>query len=85
VLSRTLFIGGVATGVTEDKLRAMFGKLGEVQTCIVSQEKHHAFVKMCTRAGAVAGREGKERCQDFDFMMNIRSVSPGYIDLQAVR
>ncbi|KAF2156186.1 hypothetical protein K461DRAFT_275300 [Myriangium duriaei CBS 260.36] len=58
VLSRTLFVGGCAA--PEHELRAIFARFGEVQTCIANPDKRHAFVKMCTRADAVAAKEGME-------------------------
>ncbi|KAF2688953.1 hypothetical protein K458DRAFT_414623 [Lentithecium fluviatile CBS 122367] len=62
VLSRTLFIGG-ASG-TEGEIRSIFSRFGKVQTCIVNQDKRHAFVKMLTRPDAVAAKEGMDSIQD---------------------
>lgn len=62
VLSRTLFIGGA--GGTEGEIRAIFSRFGRVQTCIVNQDKRHAFVKMMTRPEAVAAKEGMDNLQD---------------------
>ncbi|KAM0815148.1 hypothetical protein AB5N19_00942 [Seiridium cardinale] len=58
VLSRTLFVGGVTC--SEAELRGMFGRHGQVQTCIVNKDKRHAFVKMLTRKDAVAAKEAME-------------------------
>ncbi|KAG0636928.1 hypothetical protein HOY80DRAFT_1010973 [Tuber brumale] len=58
VLSRTLFVGGVT--ITDDELRKLFEKHGYVQSCIVNQEKRHAFIKMLTRQDAVKARQGME-------------------------
>ncbi|KAJ2902483.1 Rpb7-binding protein seb1 [Zalerion maritima] len=58
VLSRTLFVGGVSC--SEDELKQVFSKYGYVQSCIVNQDKRHAFVKMMTRKHAVAAREAME-------------------------
>ncbi|KAH6656663.1 hypothetical protein BKA67DRAFT_163164 [Truncatella angustata] len=58
VLSRTLFVGGVTC--SEAELRGMFGRTGQVQTCIVNKDKRHAFVKMLTRKDAVAAKEVME-------------------------
>ena len=62
VLSRTLFVGGA--GGTEGEIRAIFSRFGRVQTCIVNQDKRHAFVKMLTRPDAVAAKEGMDSLQD---------------------
>lgn len=62
VLSRTLFVGGA--GGTEGEIRTIFARFGRVQTCIVNQDKRHAFVKMLTRPDAVAAKEGMDNLQD---------------------
>lgn len=62
VLSRTLFIGGA--NATESELRHIFTRFGNVQTVIVSNEKRHAFVKMCNREDAVRARVGMEKLQE---------------------
>jgi protein NRD1 len=62
VLSRTLFVGGA--GGTEGEIRDIFSRFGKVQTCIVNQDKRHAFVKMMTRPDAVAAKEGMDTLQD---------------------
>lgn len=62
VLSRTLFVGGA--GGSESEIRNIFARFGRVQTCIVNQDKRHAFVKMLTRPDAVAAKEGMDRLQD---------------------
>ncbi|KAI0549557.1 hypothetical protein F4679DRAFT_266458 [Xylaria curta] len=58
VLSRTLFVGGVTC--SESELRSVFGRHGQVQTCIVNKDKRHAFVKMVTRRDAVHAKEAME-------------------------
>jgi protein NRD1 len=73
VLSRTLFIGG-ATG-TEGEIRSIFSRFGKVQTCIVNQDKRHAFVKMLTRPDAVAAKEGMDAVQDPTAVSKARQVS----------
>lgn len=60
VLSRTLFVGGVTSRISEDKLSALFSKFGGVQSIIMNHEKRCAFLKMYTREGAIAAREGME-------------------------
>lgn len=62
VYSRTLFVGGA--GGTEGEIRSIFARFGRVQTCIVNQDKRHAFVKMLTRPDAVAAKEGMDSLQD---------------------
>ncbi|POS83209.1 hypothetical protein EPUL_004778 [Erysiphe pulchra] len=59
VLSRTLFVGGV-TG-TEQELRQLFSRYGQVQTCVVNRDKRHAFVKMVSRADAVTAKDAMEK------------------------
>ncbi|KAL0258669.1 hypothetical protein SLS55_006169 [Diplodia seriata] len=59
VLSRTLFVGGVSA--SEQELRQIFSRFGEVQTCIVNPEKHHAFVKMANRTDSVQAKLGMEK------------------------
>ncbi|KAF8544421.1 hypothetical protein BDD12DRAFT_506439 [Trichophaea hybrida] len=58
VLSRTLFVGGVTIG--DDELRQLFENFGQVQSCIVNQDKRHAFIKMLTREDAVKAKAGME-------------------------
>ncbi|KAI0187376.1 hypothetical protein F4808DRAFT_472541 [Astrocystis sublimbata] len=58
VLSRTLFVGGVTC--SEAELRSVFGRHGQVQTCIVNKDKRHAFVKMVNRRDAVHAKEAME-------------------------
>lgn len=62
VLSRTLFVGGA--GGTEGEIRSIFSRFGKVQTCIVNQDKRHAFVKMLTRPDAIAAKQGMDNLQD---------------------
>lgn len=62
VLSRTLFVGGA--GGTEGEIREIFGRFGQVQTCIVNLDKRHAFVKMMTRPHAVAAKQGMDTLAD---------------------
>ncbi|KAF3034818.1 hypothetical protein E8E12_006921 [Didymella heteroderae] len=51
-------------GGTEGEIRSIFNRFGRVQTCIVNQDKRHAFVKMLTRPDAVAAKEGMDNLQD---------------------
>lgn len=72
VLSRTLFVGGA--GGTEDEIRSIFSRFGRVQTCIVNQDKRHAFVKMLTRPDAVSAKEGMDAIQDAATLAKARQV-----------
>jgi protein NRD1 len=72
VLSRTLFVGGA--GGTEGEIRAIFSRFGKVQTCIVNQEKRHAFVKMVNRQDAISAKEGMDNIQDNDALSKARQV-----------
>ncbi|KAJ5813860.1 hypothetical protein N7504_010515 [Penicillium tannophilum] len=70
VLSRTLFVGGVTS--SEANLRALFGKFGVVQTCIVNVDKRHAFIKMITRQDAIAARDGMESYRAGEMQLRTR-------------
>lgn len=72
VLSRTLFVGGA--GGTEGEIRSIFSRFGKVQTCIVNQDKRHAFVKMLTRADALAAKDGMDAVQDPSTLSKARQV-----------
>jgi len=76
VLSRTLFVGG-ANG-TEGEIRNIFSRFGKVQTCIVNQDKRHAFVKMVNRRDAVAAKEGMDNIQDPVALAKARQVRRTY-------
>lgn len=73
VFSRTLFIGGAAG--TESEIRNIFSQFGKVQSCIVNQDKRHAFVKMLTRPDAVAAKAGMDSIQDPNALSKARQVS----------
>lgn len=75
VLSRTLFVGGVAA--TEAEIREIFSRFGRVQTCIVNIDKRHAFVKMVNRPDAVSAKSGMELIKDSDVLSKIRSTKWG--------
>jgi len=76
VLSRTLFVGGVTHRITEEKLREWFGRFGEVQSVITNPEKRCAFLKMYTRDGAVAAREGMETFPTDDTVIRVPLPNP---------
>ena len=71
VLSRTLFVGGVTNRISEDKLRELFSQFGGVQSIIMNHEKRCAFLKMYTREGAIAAREGMEACHVDDTTIRV--------------
>ena len=73
VLSRTLFVGGVAC--SDQELHRIFSRFGLVQSAIVNNEKRHAFVKMCNRNEAVAARDGMENMTDPEVTSKVRKVS----------
>ncbi|KAI9823335.1 MAG: hypothetical protein M1832_002559 [Thelocarpon impressellum] len=70
VLSRTLFIGGVTCA--EHDLRSVFSQFGNVQTCIVNQEKRHGFIKMISRKDALLAKEGMEQYKPPDMHLRTR-------------
>lgn len=72
VYSRTLFVGGV-TGIKEDDLRDMFARYGYVQSCILNNEKRHAFIKMYTREDAIAAKEGMASYKWGDITIRVRN------------
>jgi protein NRD1 len=72
VFSRTLFVGGA--GGSEGEIRSIFSRFGRVQTCIVNQDKRHAFVKMYTRPDAIAAKEGMDATQDAATLSKARQV-----------
>lgn len=60
---------------TEQELREIFKRFGEVQTCIVNPEKHHAFVKMATRTDSVQAKLGMEKEKNPQVLNKARQVS----------
>lgn len=62
---------------SEDVLRGIFSAFGLVQTCIVNVDKRHAFVKMITRADAMAAKEGMERYKSSEMQLRVRT-KPGF-------
>lgn len=53
----------------------MFERYGKVQTCIINKEKRHAFVKMVSRADAVAAKDGMERDRHPDSQLRVSQES----------
>lgn len=62
VFSRTLFVGG-ANG-SQQEISELFGRFGEVASCIPNREKRHAFVKMTTREHTLNAKAGVEALQN---------------------
>ena len=56
-------------------LRNTFEQYGRVQTCIINKEKRHAFVKMVSRADAVAAKDGMERDRHPDSQLRVSNMS----------
>lgn len=52
VLSRTIFIGGVPSSMSERELTSTLRPYAEVQSVILNNERKHAFVKVYSRAEA---------------------------------
>lgn len=55
----------------EPELRAIFGRYGTVQTCIVNKDKRHAFVKMLTRKDAEAAKTNMEDNRHLDIPLRV--------------
>jgi protein NRD1 len=53
-------------------LRAIFGRFGTVQTCIVNKDKRHAFVKMLSREDAVKAKKGTEDSRNLEVPLRTR-------------
>jgi protein NRD1 len=76
VLSRTLFVGGITSRISEDKVRALFSQFGGVQSIIMNPEKRCAFLKMFTREGAINAREGMETYPTEDTVIRVPFPTP---------
>ena len=76
VLSRTLFVGGITSRISEDKVRALFSQFGGVQSIIMNPEKRCAFLKMYTREGAINARAGMETYPTDDTTIRVPSRTP---------
>lgn len=55
----------------EPELRAIFGRYGTVQTCIVNKDKRHAFVKMLTRKDAELAKTSMEDNRHIDIPLRV--------------
>jgi protein NRD1 len=76
VLSRTLFVGGITSRISEDKVRALFSQFGGVQSIIMNPDKRCAFLKMYTREGAINARQGMETYPTEDTIIRVPFPSP---------
>lgn len=56
---------------SESELRAIFGRFGTVQTCIVNKDKRHAFVKMLSREDAVKAKKGTEDSRNLEVPLRV--------------
>jgi RNA recognition motif-containing protein len=81
VLSRTLFVGGITSRISEDKVRALFSQFGGVQSIIMNPEKRCAFLKMYTREGAINAREGMETYPTEDTTIRVPPIPPIFKNL----
>ena len=57
--------------VPEAELRAIFGRFGTVQTCIVNKDKRHAFVKMLTRKDAENAKNNMEGSRNAELPLRV--------------
>lgn len=69
-----LMIPNYRSRATEQELRQIFSRFGEVQTCIVNPEKHHAFVKMANRTDSVQAKLGMEKEKNPQILNKARQV-----------
>ena len=65
---------------SEAHLRQLFARYGIVQTCIVNNDKRHAFVKMINREDAVKAREGMEQYKQGDMQLRVSCVVSFFAD-----
>ncbi|TPX37554.1 hypothetical protein SmJEL517_g00626 [Synchytrium microbalum] len=61
VVSRTIYVGGITTAITRDRLKAVFETSGRVDTVMINYPKYNAFVKMYTRAEAAVAKDALNR------------------------
>jgi len=59
---------------SEQELRNVFERYGRVQTCIVNKDKRHAFVKMISRADAIAAKEAMEKNRTPDSQLRVSFI-----------
>ena len=60
--------------MSEQELRNIFDRYGQVQTCIVNKDKRHAFVKMISRKDAVSAKDAMEKNRTPDSALRVRST-----------
>ena len=61
----TLFIGGLSAGVSEDDLRTLFGRFGEIVYTKIPPGKGCGFVQFVHRAPAEAAMATMQACPHF--------------------
>lgn len=71
----TLFIGGLSAGVSEDDLRTLFGRFGEIVYTKIPPGKGCGFVQFVHRAPAEAAMATMQACPYF-------RLTPGPAELQ---
>lgn len=60
---------------SDNELREVFSRYGQVQTCIVNKDKRHAFVKMFFRKDAERAKVAMEEARNQEFQLRV-SPSP---------
>jgi hypothetical protein len=63
----------VRNRIGDDELRQLFENFGQVQSCIVNQDKRHAFIKMLTREDAVKAKAGMETYKTDNMTLRVRA------------
>lgn len=72
VLSRTLFVGGVPSHMSEEKLISIFEQCCPVQSVIMNKDKRCAFVKVYYRSDAEVIKNTMETYSEEDFTLRCR-------------
>jgi RNA recognition motif-containing protein len=61
---------------SENELREIFNRFGQVQTCIVNKDKRHAFVKMYYRKDAERAKTAMEEMRNQEFQLRVSPLLP---------
>jgi hypothetical protein len=61
---------------SEQELREIFNRFGQVQTCIVNKDKRHAFVKMFFRKDAERAKTAMEEMRSQEFQLRVSRPRP---------
>lgn len=56
---------------SDNELREVFSRYGQVQTCIVNKDKRHAFVKMFFRKDAERAKVAMEEARNQEFQLRV--------------